>query len=119
MRFIVKLGKEIVGFSELESGDPPMGEAFGRFVPTAAYKSIQKHWRTRPRKRSSVHLHSVLVKPSAKAEIERLQELAKRSARLRQEADALQAKSEQLHSKVEKVHKRVAQLGLKQKTTRQ
>jgi hypothetical protein len=43
MRFIVKVGNEIVGFSELESGDPPMGVAFGRFVPTAAYKSIQQH----------------------------------------------------------------------------
>jgi hypothetical protein len=45
MRFIVKVGNEIVGFSELESGDPPMGVAFGKLVPTAAYKSIQQHCR--------------------------------------------------------------------------
>lgn len=43
MRFIVKFGNEIVGWSELESGDPPMGVASGRLVPTAAYKSIQQH----------------------------------------------------------------------------
>ena len=41
MRFEVKLGNEIVGFSELEGGDAPMGVAFGRFLPTAAYSSIQ------------------------------------------------------------------------------
>jgi hypothetical protein len=41
MRFEVKLGNEIVGFSELEGGDAPMGVAFGRFFPTAAYCSIQ------------------------------------------------------------------------------
>jgi hypothetical protein len=51
MRFEVKLGNEILGFSELEGGDPPMGVASGRFVPTAAYASIQpfcikhrEHW---------------------------------------------------------------------------
>jgi len=43
MRFEVKLGTEIVGFSELEGGDPPMGVALGRFFPTAAYSSIQPH----------------------------------------------------------------------------
>lgn len=63
-----------------------------------------------------MHLQSrALVKLSAKAEVERLQELAKRSARLRQEADALQAKSEELQSKVERARKRMAQLGLKQR----
>src|SRR5258708_709205 len=41
MRFEVKLGHEVVGFSELEGGDPPMGVAYGRFVPTTAYSSIQ------------------------------------------------------------------------------
>jgi len=43
MRFEVKLGNEIIGFSELEGGDPPMGVASGRFVPTPAYTSIQPH----------------------------------------------------------------------------
>jgi hypothetical protein len=41
MRFEVKLGDEIIGFSELEGGDPPMGVASGRFWPTAAYAAIQ------------------------------------------------------------------------------
>ena len=51
MRFEVKLGSKIVGFSELERGDPPMGVASGRFVPTPAYASIRpfciehrEHW---------------------------------------------------------------------------
>jgi hypothetical protein len=43
MRFEVKLGSEIIGFSELERGDPPMGIASGRFVPTPAYASIQSY----------------------------------------------------------------------------
>jgi phage shock protein A len=61
----------------------------------------------------------IFVKPSAKAEIERVQKLANQSARLRQEADELQAKSEALHSRVEKVRERMAQLGLKQKASNQ
>jgi hypothetical protein len=43
MRFIVKVGDEMVGFSELEGGDPPMGTACGKFVPTGRYASIQQH----------------------------------------------------------------------------
>lgn len=43
MRFEVKLGSEIIGYSELEGGDPPMGVAFGRFVATPAYISIQPY----------------------------------------------------------------------------
>ena len=43
MRFVVKLGTEIIGFSELEGADPPMGVASGRFIPTPAYNSIQHH----------------------------------------------------------------------------
>ena len=58
------------------------------------------------------------MKPPAEAEIERLQDLAKQSARLRQEADRLQAKSEILRSEVDKVRERIAQLGLKRKTAR-
>jgi hypothetical protein len=41
MRFEVKLGGELIGFSELEGGDAPMGCAFGRLVPTPAYAAIQ------------------------------------------------------------------------------
>ena len=43
MRFEVKLGNEVVGFSELEGGDVPMGLAFGRFFSSAAYSSIQPY----------------------------------------------------------------------------
>jgi hypothetical protein len=43
MRFEVKLGDEIIGFTELEAGDAPMGVAGGRFVPTPAYASIQSY----------------------------------------------------------------------------
>ena len=43
MRFEVKLGNEIIGFSELEGGDAPMGVAGGRFSPTSAYSSIQPY----------------------------------------------------------------------------
>ena len=41
MRFEVKLRNEIIGFTELEAGDAPMGIAGGRFVPTPAYAQIQ------------------------------------------------------------------------------
>jgi hypothetical protein len=43
MRFQVKLGTEIIGFSELAGGDPPMGVAFGRFVATPAYSAVQPY----------------------------------------------------------------------------
>jgi hypothetical protein len=43
MRFEVKLGNQIIGFSELEGGDAPMGVAGGRFLPTPAYASIQPY----------------------------------------------------------------------------
>jgi hypothetical protein len=43
MRFEVRLGTEIIGFSELECGDPPMGVASGRLVRTAAYASVQAY----------------------------------------------------------------------------
>jgi hypothetical protein len=56
MRFQVKLGSEVIGFSEFERGDPPMGVASGRLVPTPAYASIQRyciehreHWVNIPR----------------------------------------------------------------------
>ena len=43
MRFEVKLESEVIGFSELENGDPPMGVASGRLMPTPAYASIQPY----------------------------------------------------------------------------
>lgn len=60
-----------------------------------------------------------LVKRSAKAEIERVQALAQRSARLKRETDELHAKSKELRLKAEKARERVAQLDLKQKTASQ
>ena len=43
MRFQVKVGNDIIGFSELQGGDPPMGVAGGRLLPTPAYASIQPY----------------------------------------------------------------------------
>jgi hypothetical protein len=40
-RFDVLAGRSLIGHSELDHGDPPMGVAAGRFVPTAAYAAIQ------------------------------------------------------------------------------
>jgi hypothetical protein len=33
---------EVVGYSELERGDPPMGVAFGNFTPSNSYVMIQR-----------------------------------------------------------------------------
>jgi len=43
MSFEVKLGNEIIGHTDLEGGDPPMGVASGRCWPIPAYSSIQAH----------------------------------------------------------------------------
>jgi hypothetical protein len=43
MRFTVKLNGEEMGFSVIESGDPSMGCAYGRFIPPPAYCAIQQH----------------------------------------------------------------------------
>lgn len=40
-RFEVHSGTLLVGWSELELGDPPMGVAFGRFLPAPGYRTIQ------------------------------------------------------------------------------
>lgn len=40
-RFEVFLGSTLVGHSDLELGDAPMGVAFGRFVPNSAYRAFQ------------------------------------------------------------------------------
>jgi len=40
-RFEVSAGSILVGYSELERGDPPMGVAEGRFFPSPAYGTIQ------------------------------------------------------------------------------
>lgn len=40
-RFEVFINRTMIGYSELETGDPPMGVAKGRFLPLPAYKAIQ------------------------------------------------------------------------------
>jgi hypothetical protein len=40
-RFKVLAGATVIGHSELESGDPPMGVAVGRFFPLLNYGEIQ------------------------------------------------------------------------------
>jgi hypothetical protein len=40
-RFSIYSGPLLVGWSELETGDPPMGVAEGKFIPTADYAKIQ------------------------------------------------------------------------------
>jgi hypothetical protein len=41
-RFEVFSGTTLIGYSDLESGDPPMGVALGRFTPLPSYASIKK-----------------------------------------------------------------------------
>ncbi|MBD8900441.1 hypothetical protein [Rhodanobacter sp. DHG33] len=40
-QFHIYSGEQLIGQSELEFGDPPMGVAFGKFTPTPAYANIQ------------------------------------------------------------------------------
>ena len=39
--FKVFAGTALIGHSALETGDPPMGVAFGKFIPLPSYASIQ------------------------------------------------------------------------------
>ena len=40
-RFKIFSGQTLIGWSDLEAGDPPMGVAFGQFIPTATYAEVQ------------------------------------------------------------------------------
>jgi hypothetical protein len=40
-RFKILSGQTLIGWSDLEAGDPPMGVAFGQLIPTATYAKIQ------------------------------------------------------------------------------
>jgi len=40
-RFEIFSGSVLIGWSELEFGDAPMGVAFGRFLPAPSYGSVQ------------------------------------------------------------------------------
>ncbi|WP_139015209.1 hypothetical protein [Xanthomonas cannabis] len=40
-RFEILANSVLIGHTAFESGDPPMGVAFGRFFPIAAYETVQ------------------------------------------------------------------------------
>ncbi len=40
-KFEIYSGESLIGWSELECGDPPMGVAFGKFVPAPGYEAIR------------------------------------------------------------------------------
>jgi hypothetical protein len=40
-RFELHSGADLIGWSNLEGGDPPMGVAFGRFVPSSAFDAMR------------------------------------------------------------------------------
>ncbi|MCO6509883.1 MAG: hypothetical protein J5I65_03750 [Aridibacter famidurans] len=42
MTFKVFQGETFIGHSELEGRDPAMGVAFGRFIPSTGYRTIQR-----------------------------------------------------------------------------
>jgi len=39
-RFLVIAGTEVIGSTRLEAGDPPMGVAFGAFIPNERYPAF-------------------------------------------------------------------------------
>ncbi|WP_102047892.1 hypothetical protein [Pseudomonas sp. MF4836] len=56
-RFEVWHHAQLIGWSELESGDPPMGVAFGLFIPAPAYAQVQALIRARAESdQSDLHL---------------------------------------------------------------
>jgi hypothetical protein len=61
-RFEVLAGGVLVGHSDLESGDPPMGVAEGRFLPLPAYSAIQS-FVVADRDGSQAHL-ALVVRPT-------------------------------------------------------
>jgi len=42
-RFSIYSGPLLVGWSDLEAGDPPMGVASGKFIPADAYATIRAY----------------------------------------------------------------------------
>lgn len=40
-RFEILANSVLIGHTAFESGDPPMGVAFGRLIPVAAYQTVQ------------------------------------------------------------------------------
>jgi hypothetical protein len=54
--FRVYSGATLVGTSNLEHGDPPVGVVFGRFFPAAAYASIQAECASNGEDQTNLHL---------------------------------------------------------------
>ena len=46
----------LVGHSMLENGDPPMGVAFGEFLPNTAYSAIERECKTNHTDQSALKL---------------------------------------------------------------
>jgi hypothetical protein len=61
-RFEVRACEVLIGHTELESGDPPMGVAMGRFLPTPAYASVQASF-IAARDGSQEHLSLQVLQP--------------------------------------------------------
>src|SRR5689334_8676465 len=54
--FKIYSGTTLVGTSNLEHGDSPMGVAFGRFIPAAGYAAIQAECKSNHEDQSNLHL---------------------------------------------------------------
>jgi len=54
--FSIYSGATLVGTSMLEYGDPPMGVAFGRFIPDLGYSAIQSECKSNHQDQSNLHL---------------------------------------------------------------
>ena len=61
--FKVFAGAVHIGHSLLESGDPPMGVAIGKFVPSPAYSSVQSQCRA-ARELPQAHLNLTIACPN-------------------------------------------------------
>ena len=58
-RFSVHCGDALIGWSDLETGDPPMGTAFGRFVPAPEYSQVRAAFIAATEQRGSAPLLSL------------------------------------------------------------
>jgi hypothetical protein len=56
-------GKTLIGHSALETGDPPMGVASGKFLPLPAYSAVQSQCIT-SRDLPQAHLELSIIRPS-------------------------------------------------------
>jgi hypothetical protein len=56
-------GKTLIGHSALETGDPPMGVASGKFLPVPAYSSVQSQC-IASRDLPQAHLSLSIIQPN-------------------------------------------------------